>query len=356
MRISLFAVDSYFVPWLPMDRWHFSRSPSPISASTPASAKSLSRLFRWWKWLPTRGACLRAQEAWDTFVSCALRWCAGCVENEAARRLKALGIDHTTSGVKDVPVAVGDKLCVLVRGKEFFVKEENDGELMPWGMKQLVINHPFSFTSHHVTCISFCLFVSVCDMNKYLRLSYICMIMTIDCSQLPFDRPHEPVVASRSLWPQVYSRNLWLPIATLALLLRAIIRNMNPSTLSVSPPPPPHSLSPSVAVLYFIQSTEFENRTVQISHLRGVFIAWWWWASLLMFTALFLFAHSDHVHRKLKEQSVIMCAEAVTVPTMKCRFFAFVFVICGNFFLFFIFCSHFIQLHISQTTMSCFGT
>ena len=42
------------------------------------------------------------------------------MENEAARRLRALGKDHTTSGVKDVPVAVGDKLCVLVRGKEFF--------------------------------------------------------------------------------------------------------------------------------------------------------------------------------------------------------------------------------------------
>ena len=64
-------------------------------------------------------------------------------------------------------------------------------------MKQVVINHPFSFTSHHVTCMSFCLFVSVCDMNKYLRLSYICM--TIDCSQLPFDHPDELVVASRSL-------------------------------------------------------------------------------------------------------------------------------------------------------------
>ena len=48
MRISLFAVDSYFVPWLTRDLWHFSRSPSPISASTPTSAKNLSCLFGWW--------------------------------------------------------------------------------------------------------------------------------------------------------------------------------------------------------------------------------------------------------------------------------------------------------------------
>ena len=52
--------------------------------------------------------------------------------------------------------------------KRVFVKEENDGELMPFGLKQLVIKHPFSFTSHHFRCMSFCLFVSVCDMNKYL--------------------------------------------------------------------------------------------------------------------------------------------------------------------------------------------
>ena len=46
------------------------------------------------------------------------------MKNEAARRLRALGKDQTTSAVEEVSVAVGDKLCILVRGKECFVKED----------------------------------------------------------------------------------------------------------------------------------------------------------------------------------------------------------------------------------------
>ena len=80
-----------------------------------------------------------------------------CVENQAARRLRSLGKEERTGVVEDLPVAVGDKL--LVRGGEFVVKEVIDGELMPRGMKQLVVDHPFSFTGRHIPCR---VFSSVC--------------------------------------------------------------------------------------------------------------------------------------------------------------------------------------------------
>ena len=57
---------------------------------------------------------------------------------------------------------------------------------------------------------------------------------------------------------------------------------------------------------------------------------------LINHSSSFPFARSDHVHWKFKEQSVIKCAGAVTVPIVKCRFFAFVFVMCSSFFFHFL--------------------
>ena len=124
-----------------------------------------------------------------------------CVENEAARRIRSLGKDAAVRAVEDIAVGVGDRL--LVRRREHVVKDVNDGELMPRGMKQLVVDPPFSFIGRHVVCRVF--------SSLPIRLQYglvpdsIFFYVTINLLPLTFHRPLITAAASQSLSPQLHS-------------------------------------------------------------------------------------------------------------------------------------------------------
>ena len=77
-----------------------------------------------------------------------------CVENNEVRRRRLIGKEKKAGEEEELrqieDFQIHEKDIIVVRGEEFAVVEAVTNPSMPYGMVQLRLDHPFSFSGHHV--------------------------------------------------------------------------------------------------------------------------------------------------------------------------------------------------------------